>query len=200
MTKIKLCGLMSARDAEAVNAAQPDYAGMILSAGFRRSVTAETALDIRNTLDRKIPLVGVFVNAEITEIADYAERGMIQLVQLHGSEDAAYIAALRKYCSLPVIKAFKITAPDDLKRAEECTADHILLDSGTGTGKTFDWALLQGFSRPYFLAGGLSSENVGTALAKLHLFGVDTSSGIETGGQKDAAKMREFVEKIRNMQ
>lgn len=197
MTKIKLCGLMSAQDAEAVNAAKPDYAGMILSAGFRRSITAETALDIRNTLDREIPLVGVFVNAKITEIAAYAERGTIQAVQLHGDEDAAYIAELRKCCGLPVIKALRIAAPDDLTHAVQCTADFILLDSGTGSGRTFEWSLLRDFPRPFILAGGLSPENVRAAVELLHPCGVDTSSGIETNGKKDPAKMRAFVDAVR---
>lgn len=197
MTRLKLCGLMRAADAEAVNAVRPELAGMILSPGFRRSVTAETAAEIRRTLDRSIPAVGVFVNAQIREITAFASRGIIQLVQLHGTEDDAYIWQLRRVCTLPIIKAFRIASADDLQKAERSDADLVLLDSGTGTGQTFEWSLLNGFPRPYFLAGGLTPENAAAAIEALHPYGVDVSSGIETDGQKDAEKIRRFAEIVR---
>lgn len=197
MTRLKLCGLMRAADAEAVNAVRPELAGMILSPGFRRSVTAETAAEIRRALDRLIPAVGVFVNAQIREITAFASRGIIQLVQLHGTEDDAYIWQLRRVCTLPIIKAFRIASADDLQKAERSDADLVLLDSGTGTGQTFEWSLLNGFPRPYFLAGGLTPENAAAAIEALHPYGVDVSSGIETDGQKDAEKIRRFAEIVR---
>lgn len=199
MTRVKLCGLMSAADAAAANRCLPDYAGMILSAGFRRSVTPETASGIRQTLDSAIPAVGVFVSAQPDEIAAYANRGIIQYVQLHGSEDAAYLRRLRQICTLPVIQAFRIGSADDLEQAAQSEADLILLDSGTGTGARFDWTLLKGFSRPYLLAGGLTPENVAEAVRMLRPFGVDVSSGIETDGRKDAGKMRRFTESARGV-
>lgn len=198
MTKIKICGLMSAQDAEYANEVRPDLAGMILSGGFRRSVTQETARAIHKALDSSIPAVGVFVNARIAEITPFAERGIIQLVQLHGSEDAAFIRDLRMVCKLPIIKAYRIGTAADVQRAERSDADIVLLDSGTGSGKAFDWSLLSGFTRPYFLAGGLTPENVGDAVAQLRPYGVDVSSGVETDGRKDLAKMRSFVENVRS--
>ena len=197
MTRLKLCGLMRAADAEAVNAVRPELAGIILSPGFRRSVTAETAAEIRRALDRLIPAVGVFVNAQIREITAFASRGIIQLVQLHGTEDDAYIWQLRRVCTLPIIKAFRIASADDLQKAERSDADLVLLGSGTGTGQTFEWSLLNGFPRPYFLAGGLTPENAAAAIEALHPYGVDVSSGIETDGQKDAEKIRRFAEIVR---
>lgn len=199
MTKIKICGLMSAQDAEYANAVRPDLAGMILSAGFRRTIFAETAQEIRKALDSRIPAVGVFVNAPIPEIAAYAERGTIQMVQLHGKEDAAYLRELRTVCTLPVIQAFRIADSADIRRAEQSEADVVLLDSGTGTGKPFDHALLEGFSRPYLLAGGLSPENAASLIAQHRPYGVDVSSGVETDGHKDFAKMRAFVNAVRNI-
>ena len=89
MTKIKICGLMTPQDAAFVNAVQPDFAGMILSPGFRRTVTRETAAAIREALDTAIPAVGVFVDADPADIAAYVSSGIIQTVQLHGHEDAA---------------------------------------------------------------------------------------------------------------
>lgn len=197
MTKLKLCGLMRKADAEAVNAVRPDLAGMILSPGFRRSVTAETAAEIRRTLDRQIPAVGVFVNARIQEITAYASRCLIQLVQLHGDEDAAFIWQLRRVCTLPVIKACRIQSADDLQKAAQSDADLVLLDSGTGTGQIFDWSLLKDFPRPYLLAGGLTPENAAAAIQALHPYGVDVSSGIETDGQKDPERIRKFAEIVR---
>ncbi len=198
MTKIKICGLMSVQDAEYANAVQPDLAGTVFAQGRRRCVTQETARAIRKTLDARIPLVGVFVNAQVKEISALAEKGIIQMVQLHGQEDAAYLLNLRKVCTLPVIKAYSIRSAADLHAAEESDADIVLLDSGIGgTGEGFDHALLQGFSRPYFLAGGLTPENAAQAVSRLHPYGVDVSSGVETDGRKDAEKMQAFAETVR---
>lgn len=197
MTKIKICGLMQTRDAECLNALKPDYAGMILSPGFRRSVSAETASAIRNTLSPEIPAVGVFVDAPFQFITELAGNGIIQYIQLHGHEDAVYLRGLRLCCGLPVMQAFRIRSAEDLKRAEQSDADMILLDSGTGTGKMFDHALLAGFKRPYLLAGGLSPENAAEMIAALHPCGVDVSSGVETDGSKDPEKIRAFVQAVR---
>lgn len=199
MTKIKICGLMSPADAQSVNDAHPDYAGMILSPGFRRTVTQETAAAIRSALDPAIPAVGVFVNAEPAEIAAYLERGIIQLVQLHGNEDAAYIAALRQMTDAQIFQAFRIRSAADVQQAEQSAADMILLDSGTGTGKVFDWTLLSGITRPYLLAGGLNPENAAEAVGTLQPAGVDVSSGVETDGRKDPEKIRAFVQAVRGV-
>ncbi|MBR3044248.1 MAG: phosphoribosylanthranilate isomerase [Oscillospiraceae bacterium] len=198
MTRIKICGLMRTADAEILNAVRPDFAGMILSPGFRRSVSAETAAAIRQALDPAIPAVGVFVNATFQHITECAEAGIIQYVQLHGDEDNIFLRGLRFSCGLPVIQAFRIRSGDDLRRAAESEADYILLDSGTGTGKSFDHALLDGFPRPYLLAGGLTPENVCDVIRQRHPLGVDVSSGVETDGVKDAEKIRAFVKAIRN--
>ena len=199
MTKIKICGLMSAQDAEYVSAAGADLAGVILAPGRRRTVSYETLRSIRRSLGRSIPLTGVFVNAQIAEISALAEKGLIQLVQLHGQEDAAYLLNLRRVCPLPVMQAFRIDTADDLRRAEQSEADIVLLDSGFGgTGAHFNHALLTaGFSRPYFLAGGLSPETVGALIAAHHPYGVDVSSGVETNGQKNPEKIRGFVRAIK---
>nr|MCR5584867.1 phosphoribosylanthranilate isomerase [Lachnospiraceae bacterium] len=96
----------------------------------------------------------------------------------------------------PVIKAFKIQTEKDAEEAEKSCADYILLDSGAGTGKVFDWELLKDIKRPYFLAGGLNPENVGDAIRLLHPYGVDVSSGLETCGLKDKNKMTAFKEAV----
>lgn len=193
MTKLKICGLMSALDAAYANAVQPDFAGMILSPGFRRTVAPGTAQAIRETLDPAIPAVGVFVNAAAEEIAAYASCGIIQYVQLHGTEDAAYLRALRQICRLPVIQAFRIRTEADVRRAEQSGADFILLDSGTGSGKPFDWSLLCNVRRQFLLAGGITPENAGAVIAAYHPLGLDVSSGVETDGRKDPEKMEKIA-------
>ena len=194
---IKICGLMRTQDAEILNTACPDFAGMILSPGFRRSVSAETAQAIRSTLRPEIPAVGVFVNSPYQFIAEFADTGIIQYIQLHGSEDAFYLRGLKLSFKLPVIQAFRIRSADDLGRAAKSEADMILLDSGAGTGKAFDHSLLGGFPRPYLLAGGLSPENIRGILAEHRPYGVDVSSGVETDGEKDPDKIRAFVSAVR---
>ena len=105
---------------------------------------------------------------------------------------------LRSLTDKPIIKAFRIDGPDDLKAAEQSSADFILLDSGAGgTGTSFDWSLLEGFSRPYFLAGGLDAEKAALAVTKLNPYALDVSSGIETEGLKDPDKMKAFAQAVR---
>ena len=147
----------------------------------------------------EIQAVGVFVNARPEEIADLLNKGVIDLAQLHGSEDEAYIGCLRQLTDRPIIRAFRIAEAGDIEQAEQCTADYIMLDSGAGTGTVFDWNLIKNMKRPYFLAGGLSPENVSEAVKMLHPFAVDVSSGIETDGAKDKAKMTAFVAAVREV-
>lgn len=198
MTKVKLCGLMRMQDASAANEAAPDVAGMILSPGFRRSVSRDTAKQIRETLHRNIALCGVFVNASVEEIGSYLKEGLIDMVQLHGTEDDSFIDALRSaYPKTVIIKAFVIRSLQDIRHAEASHADFILLDGGTGEGAAFDHSLLSGIRRDYMLAGGLKSETVAPLVRRTRPWGVDTSSGIETDGQKDPEKMMAFVKNVR---
>ena len=90
-------------------------------------------------------------------------------------------------------KAFQVRGPADLERATAFPADRILLDSGQGTGRTFDWSLLRHFPRPYLLAGGLDPENLPEAIRTLRPYGVDLSSGVETDGLKDFTKIQAAV-------
>ena len=141
--------------------------------------------------------MGVFVNEAPETVADLLNRGVIDAAQLHGREGENYIKHLRTLTNKPVIQAFKVATPQDVARAEQSTADCILLDSGAGSGTTFDWALLRPIRRPYFLAGGLDAQNVADAIRALHPYAVDVSSGIEENGRKDAEKMAAFVAAVR---
>ena len=194
MTKIKLCGLSRPCDIEAANQLTPDFIGFVFAKKSRRYVAPEQAKALREALNPAIRAVGVFVREEPEIVAGLLNDGIIDLAQLHGGEDEAYIARLRALTDRPIIQAFRIEAPADLDRARASKADYILLDNGAGgTGAAFDWSLLRGFDRPYFLAGGLGPGNVAEAIAALHPYAVDVSSGIETDGHKDISKMQAFV-------
>lgn len=199
MTKIKLCGLSRPCDIETVNALHPDYIGFVFFPKSKRNVFPDQALELKKLLDPSIQAVGVFVNEPPENIADYLRRGIIDVAQLHGKEDEAYIQKLRALTDKPLIQAFRIDTIEDVQRAEKSSADFILLDSGAGgTGTVFDWNLLSDIRRPFFLAGGLGIENVADAIRKLAPYGVDISSGIETDGFKDPEKMQKFVENVRS--
>ncbi len=191
MTKIKLCGLTRREDIAVANELMPEFIGFVFAQKSKRYITPNDAAALKNILHEKISAVGVFVNADIKAVAEISN--FIDVIQLHGTEDEDYIAALRTLTKKPLIKAFKIKTAADLKPAESCSADYVLLDGGAGDGKVFDWQLLKNFNRPYFLAGGLNAENVHDAIKILNPYAVDVSSGIETGGVKDATKMKKFV-------
>lgn len=192
--KIKLCGLTRPCDIEAVNELQPDYVGFVFAKKSRRYVSPEKAEELKAMLAPGIQAVGVFVNEEPEQIVSLLEAGIIDVAQLHGQEDEREIRRLRELTDHPLIQAFRIDTEQDVERANASTADYVLLDSGAGgTGTVFDWDLLQAIRRPYFLAGGLDTENLGTVKVKLNPYGVDVSSGIETDGYKDKEKMTAFV-------
>ena len=197
MTRIKLCGLSRACDIEAANEIRPDYVGFVFAAKSRRRVSPGRAAELKKLLDVQIRAVGVFVDEEPEQVAELLESGVIDLAQLHGREDAAYIEKLRLLTKKPLIQAFRVETERDAAGAEDSAADFILLDSGAGGGRLFDWNLLKNIRRPFFLAGGLDAGRVALAVRTLHPYGVDVSSGIETDGWKDKKKMAAFAAAVR---
>ncbi|MCR4896810.1 MAG: phosphoribosylanthranilate isomerase [Lachnospiraceae bacterium] len=198
MTKIKFCGLRRPEDIAAANRIRPDYVGFVFAKGSSRQVTGEQAEALKAMLDPGIPAVGVFVDQRPEEIAALLARGTIDMAQLHGAEDEGYIARLRELTDKPVIKAFRVRNAEDVQAARKSSADLVLLDSGAGTGETFDWSLLRDVGRDYLLAGGLHPGNAAEALRQLHPYGLDVSSGIETDRVKDQEKMAAFAAAVRS--
>lgn len=197
MTKIKLCGLTRPCDIEYVNMLLPEYIGFVFAPKSRRYLSPEHAKEMREKLDSRITPVGVFVDEKIEVIVSLVQRNIINVVQLHGSEDEEYIANLRKAVNCPIIKAFCMESEADIISANHSSADYVMLDSGGGTGTAFDHSLIQNITRPYFLAGGLTPQNVKEATEMLHVFAVDASSSLETDGWKDKNKMTAFVHAVR---
>lgn len=201
-TRMKFCGMRRREDIEAVNRIRPDYIGFICTDRFWRYIPPEKAAELKAMLDPSIRAVGVFVDEPYEKIADYLKKGIIDIVQLHGNESEYYIRKLRDVMAFqntitPVIQACRVRTPADLVKAEHSAADYILLDNGAGTGQTFDWKLIRDIGREYFLAGGLTPENVGEAVDRFHPFAVDMSSGLETDRIKDPEKMRKAAEEVR---
>lgn len=194
MTKIKMCGLRRAVDIEYANALLPDFIGYVFAEKSRRYVTPETAVELNKKLDKRIATVGVFVNATIEDVINIA-KSAVKIVQLHGNENEEYIARIHAE-NITVIKAFIVKSAKDIELAQKSTADFVLLDAGMGDGRTFNHKLLNNMTRPYFLAGGLSPDNIADAL-KNNPYAVDVSSGIETDGFKDFIKMKKFTDLIR---
>ena len=198
MTKIKFCGLTRPEDIAAANALKPEYIGFVFAPKSKRYVSPQQAALLRARLDPAIKAVGVFVNEPPEAVARLLNEKLIDIAQLHGQEDAAYLARLRSLTAKSLWQAFRAETAAGLAAAARSTADMVLLDSGAGgTGTVFNWKLLQGFPRPYILAGGLDADNAADAVTRLHPYAVDVSSGIETAGKKDPAKMAAFAAAVR---
>lgn len=226
MTEIKLCGLTRDQDIEIANKLKPEYIGFVFWDRSSRNVSAMQAARLKGKLDPEIKAVGVFVNAPVELVISLHNVGIIDVAQLHGNENEDYIKKLHD-ADMTVIKAFKMKKADEkvneeifnkeeiretsektknsgynsadniISEAIKSSADYIMFDPGKGEGATFNWQLIKDVEREFFLAGGLTPENVGNAVKTVHPFAVDVSSGIENDGHKDEAKMTKFVENVR---
>ncbi len=186
-----------------VNRLRPDYVGFVFWPKSKRAVTPEEAARIRKMLSPEIRTVGVFVDEAPEKIAAWIQKGIISVAQLHGHETEKDIRALREQLRRngaregEIWQAFVLRSREQLRAAAASSADFLLLDAGRGEGGSFDWGWLRDFSRPYFLAGGLTEDNVGRAVESIRPYGVDVSSAIETDGVKDFRKMAAFVQAVR---
>ena len=153
MTKIKICGLKRPEDIEIVNEVKPDYAGFVF-AKSPRQVEEELSAELRRRMDPLIRTVGVFVNAPIQKVAKLSRAGIIQMVQLHGDEDAAYIEELRKHLTgIPIMKAVRVKSGEDILQAARLDVDYLLLDAYVkgvhgGSGTSFDKSVIPSVEKP----------------------------------------------------
>ncbi|HHV28569.1 phosphoribosylanthranilate isomerase [Acetivibrio mesophilus] len=210
MTSVKICGLRRKEDIDYVNFYRPGFAGFVF-AESRRKVSAETAMLLRKALLPQIKSVGIFVNEEEKAVAEIAEYTGLDCVQLHGDEPPEYIGKLKDLLGkitkkkIEIWKAIRVKNKESLEIMSAFDADAFLLDayvegSYGGAGSVFDWQLASDIAAKYgriILAGGLNPENVKTAVARVKPYGVDVSSGVETEGFKDADKIRDFIDRVR---
>jgi len=211
MTRIKICGITEIAHALAAAEAGVDFLGLVF-APSRRQVTLERAQEIAlavKDLEKPPLVVGVFVNTAAPEVNLVADRCGLDWVQLSGDEPWEYLRDMER----PLIKAIRVSRAvnageliANLSHGYELLGGNLiyLLDSHVegsygGTGQTFDWGLVREVSQrfPMILAGGLSAENVSQAIRMLRPWGVDVSSGVETGGVKDISKIKAFIEAVR---
>lgn len=200
MTKIKICGLTTPQEAEWVSKAQADYAGMVLFfPKSKRNITIEQAKEIMKSLSSKIQKVAVVVSPSALQIKEIQEAGF-DIVQIHGQVFPEAFGILQ----IPILRAFNVDNMQEWERyeAESKCVGYVFDAVKPGSGETFDWSSIPNLpedGKPYLLAGGLNPDNVGSAVAAMHPYGVDVSSGVESdsGMGKDPEKIEAFVKAVR---
>ena len=217
--KVKMCGISKVETIPAVVEAKPDYMGLVF-APSKRQVTVDQAKTLVEELHKQytkrynngaeqsnndeIKTVGVFVNETLDNLVSIATEANLDVVQLHGDEDEAFIQSLKERTNVEVWKAVQIRSAADAEAWIDSSADMLLFDAyhkdeRGGTGEVFDWSCLDEFERPFMLAGGIDSTNVARAIRTVRPYGIDISSGIETDGVKDDEKIKAFTNIVRTI-
>ncbi len=204
MTKLKICGLRRSEDIAYVNEFQPDYAGFILSKPFWRHISLYELVKLTKELSDKITPVGVFVNETTETILYFAE--YLDVIQLHGDEDDDFIKSLKEHTDCEIWKAVRPQTPDEIKNACQGCADKLIIDSFSkdsvgGTGMVGNWEIIKNteITKPFFLAGGISADNINEAVKTVKPFGIDVSSSVETDRKKDRVKIKELMHLLRKI-
>ena len=199
MVRVKICGISDSATAVVAAEAGADAIGLIF-APSRRRVTAAQAREIAAALPPFVTKVGVFVDEERGRIEERIAACGLGAVQLHGAEPPEFCAGFR----VPVVKAIRVKDASSLEQMTAYQVDAFLLDTFDasalgGTGRTFDWTLAIQAARTHrtILSGGMTPVNVVEALTRVVPYGVDVSSGVETDGRKDHAKIRDFIRRVR---
>lgn len=200
---VKFCGMRRIEDIEYANECRPDYVGFILSQGFKRSVSAEDFLALEKRLDKNIKKVGVFVNERPHNILDIAEH--LDVIQLHGDEDHSTVLYYSEKTKCEIWKAVRAKSPEEIERFQWNHIDKLLIDSFSenaygGTGKRINTEIVKNakITKPFFIAGGITAENVSEIVRDVRPYGIDLSSGIETEGFKDLQKMHKIMEILKS--
>lgn len=202
--QVKICGLSQAGHIHTAVEAGTDLFGLVFYEPSHRYVTPEQAQRLVQSLAERrfqVEVVGLFVNKEIDFINDVAEQVGLDIVQLHGNESPEFCQSIKR----PVLKALHMNEQldDGLLLDYRATSWRLLLDTPTpgwgGSGATHDWERARTIAQqqPIILAGGLHPSNVSEAIASVHPWGVDVSSGVETNKIKDETKIRAFIEQAR---
>ena len=211
MTGVKICGITAPDASTAAIDSNVDFLGFVFFKRSIRNLDPITANTLVSRVPAHIKTVGLFVDPVDAEIDYVLAHTKLDMLQLHGNEDASRIANLKSKYKLPVLRAIKVAAPEDLFHlgAIQSVADWILFDAKAegsnavpgGNGVVFDWRLLQNLkiTKPWMLSGGLNAQNIREALSVLSPDAVDVSSGVdETPGVKSPAKIREFINLVKS--
>jgi len=201
MSKIKICGLKRIEDINYVNECKPDYIGFVF-AGTKRKISFEKAVLLKSSLSKDIKAVGVFVNEPIENIIQMTNRGIIDIIQLHGDEDEDYIKELKSQTDKPIIKAIRVKDKEDIYRADELNVEYLLLDTYSkdeygGSGIPFNHDIIPKVKHKYFLAGGININNIKDVIASTDAYCIDVSSSVESDGIKDYNKIKDIIDAVR---
>lgn len=216
MTKIKICGIKRSEDAVFSASLGVDFFGLIFVRGSHRYLSVSVAKNLvssfhNNTSNHDVKIVGVFANEKLDKITNLIDECSLDVVQLCSEEPIDYV----KNIQCPVIKQIRIPSTginnkvllrimDKIKSYKDVGCDILLdtLDVGSlgGTGRKFDWSVAEEISShyPVWLAGGLNSSNVVSAIESVKPYAVDVSSGVETKKNKDLNKIKDFVDAVKN--
>ena len=189
MTKVKICGLSTVEAVETAVLAGADYIGFVFATS-KRQVSLEQAQELAKRVTGKTKIVGVFVSPSLEDLEQAIGQVPLDMVQIHGTFDEVLIPLI----SVPVIRAIQLS---DQEAQVSSQADYLLFDAPVaGSGQTFDWGLLkdQKIQQDFFIAGGLTVDNVRQARETFQPYAVDVSSGVETDGRKDIEKIKAFIE------
>ncbi len=201
-TRVKICGITRAQDAEVAARAGADAIGLVFYPASPRYLSAERAVEIRDALPPFVQTVALFVNPDAAQVAQAIGRVRPALLQFHGEETAEFCGQF----GVPYVKACRIRPGVDaleylrpFSRAAAWLYDSYVPEYG-GVGESFDWSLLPlAGERPVILSGGLSADNVARAIRRVRPWGVDVSSGVESAkGVKDGTKIAAFIAEVRN--
>lgn len=203
---LKICGNRTRNDIDILNENLPNYAGFICSKPFWRYISQADMWEFWEHLDFDVNTVGVFVNPTLAQIESYLE--FLEVIQLHGEETEDFIRQVRKIAGEREIwKAVRVRTAEDIANADKLPVDKLVLDSFSavshgGTGMLAPWDIIANNrpQKPFFLAGGISAENVIDAVKAVNPFGIDVSSSVETDKCKDPEKIRVLTETIRNFE
>jgi phosphoribosylanthranilate isomerase len=201
-TRVKICGITRADDAQAAARAGADAIGLVFYPPSPRYLSVERAVEVRDALPPFVQTVALFVNADAAQVAQVIGRVRPALLQFHGEETPQFCGQF----GVPYVKACRVRPGVDaleylrpFSRAAAWLFDSYVPEYG-GVGERFDWSLVPAADeRPVILSGGLSRDNVAEAIRRVRPWGVDVSSGVESGkGVKDATKIAEFIAEVRN--
>ena len=192
MTKVKICGLSTPEAVQTAVEAGADYIGFVF-APSKRQVTLEQARQLATGIPKGVQKVGVFVSPQREEVEQACQVVGLDLIQVHGPIDDTILQDLPQQ-TIRAVQVGKDTALSE-------SADYLLFDAPVaGSGQTFNWQELetQNFTKPFFIAGGLTVDNVADAIRFFHPYAVDVSSGVETNGKKDQEKIKRFIERVKH--
>lgn len=192
MTKVKICGLSTPEAVATAVEAGADYIGFVF-AKSKRQVSLEQAHGLAKGVTGQTKIVGVFVSPSLEELEEAISQVPLDIVQIHGTFDETLIPEI----SVPVIRAIQISDSESQVKSQ---ADYLLFDAPiAGSGRTFDWQLLadKQIEQDYFIAGGLTVDNVAEAKETFQPYALDVSSGVETDGHKDLDKIKAFIERVK---